>query len=107
MSEVKLSKLEQIRLRAQERIKQPWVLGPEDGFDPPLVVAPLTARQRKVWAETEGEIERAKSFVGAEQWDRLWEAFADEDGEVLLAVFQDIYEHFHGRGAAEVPTKTS
>ncbi|MBF6328731.1 hypothetical protein [Nocardia transvalensis] len=90
----------------------PFRLGPEDGFDPPLVVEWPQDLPTKIGLEATARVGNIVPFLqlllGDRDLMRVVAAFSRfADGErLLVGLYLRIMEHFFGPGAGDVPGGT-
>ncbi|WP_280317300.1 hypothetical protein [Nocardia wallacei] len=93
-------------------LAKPFTLGPESGFDPPLVVEWPTDVGSKVGLDTAARHGNIVPFMqlllGDETLMRVvakFQPFADGD-RLMVGLYLQIMEHFFGPGAGDVPGGT-
>lgn len=115
----KVDTFEKLRARAAGAPKlganlnaTPLTLGPDEGFDPPLVISYPTALSEKIALDVATRradpIGFLHTLLGDRDFVRVVAAFEDQpDNEMLLVGLQlRVTDHFLGRGASDVPGGT-
>ncbi|MFC4126437.1 hypothetical protein [Nocardia rhizosphaerae] len=67
-----------------------------------IVIQPMTRRQAKALRTTEDEEEQLAVLLG-DQFDAVEELFDDRPLDEWIAFQEDLYAHFFGAGATELP----
>ncbi|MDG3012456.1 hypothetical protein G4X40_20155 [Rhodococcus sp. D2-41] len=108
----KISRFEQLRERAaatgKPSVTDNYVLGVDDGFDPPIVIAkPDLDKQETLFYLNRGgdAFGLLREFVGNDDYDRIKAAIKDDPhaDALLVEIVKDITDHFAGKGASDVP----
>lgn len=110
-SKEKLSKVEELRRRAQaRRAKQPQsfeLFGVEDGFDPPIVIHRPTVDQVDAATQAQAKnmvVEALRISWGEDNYRRVADEFGDDwDFEMIQELANEVNAHFFGPGAGDVP----
>lgn len=92
--------------------QEPFVLGPEDGFDPPLIIEWPASLPQRVALEVTSRHGQVVGFMQNLLPDRdfirviaMFAPFPDAD-RLLVGLYLQILEHFFGPGAGDVPGGT-
>lgn len=102
-------KFAQYQERALGKSVDPIIYGPEEGFDPPIVIgAPnvdqidqlnrYVADKDKLRILVAGKVDEA-----SEDFDRLWDVLGEWELPAFEALVKDMWTHFFGKGATDVP----
>lgn len=90
----------------------PFILGPEEGFDPPLVVEWPQDLPRKIALEVAARNSNVVPFLqillDEYQFAKVVAVLsqADDGDRLIIGVYLRIMEHFFGPGAGDVPGGT-
>lgn len=90
---------------------EPYLLGPEQGFDPPIAMVPpkgLVASEQFDRAMRANDVFGALRQLLGSEYMRVLEAFDTQDDapDLLLGLLLAATDHFKGQGATEVPGGT-
>lgn len=96
--------------RAAQKM-EPYVLGPDQGFDPPITVqfpTTLTGRVQVDQLSRRDDIYGLLQVLMGGQFMRVVATFDqfDDGEELLLGLAYKILDHFYGQGAGDVPGGT-
>ncbi|MCU1644566.1 MAG: hypothetical protein JWN03_4841 [Nocardia sp.] len=67
-----------------------------------VAIQPLTRRQARLLAEIDDEEEQLRILLG-DAYDAVDDLFADRPIDEWVAFQNDLYAHFYGEGAMELP----
>jgi hypothetical protein len=67
-----------------------------------IAIQPLTRRQARLLAETDDEEQQLRILLG-DAYDAVDDLFADRPIDEWVAFQNDLYAHFYGEGAMELP----
>ncbi|MEU4648168.1 hypothetical protein [Nocardia fluminea] len=67
-----------------------------------IAIQPLTRRQARMLAETDDEEDQLRILLG-EVYEAVDDLFADRPIDEWVAFQNDLYAHFYGEGAMELP----
>lgn len=96
------------RSTAGRKKRGDFVLGAEEGFDPPIVIKTpdLIHRRALFYAQRNNDpFAMVEAAFGVAQYNRIINALNDDDAadELLAELGKDVVQHFFGEGAGEVP----
>ncbi|NHP15266.1 hypothetical protein G8767_17065 [Rhodococcus sp. IC4_135] len=110
-------KFAEYQQRAALKARPPVIFGADEGFDPPIVIAPanperMDAMNRVIFDKDKLTILMAGALDeddpnfdahGRKEFDRLWAVIGQMPIEVYRVLFQDVWDQLFGKGAANVP----
>lgn len=96
------------RSTAGRKKRGDFILGTEEGFDPPVVVKTPDLRGRRAlfYAQRNNDpFAMVEAAFGVAQYNRIINALNEDDDadELLAELGKDVIKHFFGEGAGEVP----